>query len=69
MKRLWKMALGLSVLGVVMLASGYFVDHHRCKQINYEQAGYEMPSTFLISSKQCLAAANTIQLRGYARNV
>ena len=67
--RLVKMTVGLGALGVVVLMSGYFVDQHRCKQINYEEPGYEMPTTLLLSAKQCLEAANAIRLRGYARNV
>ena len=69
MKRVWQMTIGLATLGAVVLASGYFVDHHRCKQINYERAGYELPARFLISAKHCLAAANAVRLRSFARDV
>ena len=68
MKSLWKMSIGLGAVSAFMLMSGYFADHHRCKQVNYDQSGFEMPSTLLISAKQCLAAANAVNLRGYARN-
>jgi len=68
MKRFWKMTVGLGAVSAFMLMSGYFVDHHRCKQINYDQTGYELPSTLVISAKQCLAAANAVNLRSYARN-
>jgi hypothetical protein len=69
MKRLWNMAIGLCAAGVVVLAGGYVLDHHRCKGINYEQAAYELPTTVFISAKQCLAAANAVKLRSYARNL
>jgi hypothetical protein len=69
MKRIWQVTVGLFALGVVALSSGYFIDNHRCKRINYEQAGYEMPETWLISAKQCLAAANSVKLRNYARKI
>ena len=69
MMRIVKMTVGLGALGVFLVMSGYFVDQHRCKQINYEEAGYEMPATLLLSAKQCLEAANAIRLRGYARKV
>ncbi|MEZ5935432.1 MAG: hypothetical protein R3F54_26655 [Alphaproteobacteria bacterium] len=69
MKRIWQVTIGIGALGVVALTGGYFIDHHRCRQINYEQAGYEMPATWLISAKQCLAAANSVKLRSYARKI
>lgn len=69
MTRLLKMTVGLGALGVFAVISGYFVDQHRCKRINYEETGYEMPTTVLLSAKQCLDAAHAIKLRGYARNV
>ena len=69
MKRLWNMAIGLGAASVVVLVGGYVLDQHRCKGINYEQAAYELPSTFLMSAKQCLAAANAVKLRSYARNL
>ena len=69
MKLLWKTTIGFGALGVLILMSGYFVDHHRCKQVNYEQAGYELPETWLISARQCLDTANAIRLRSYARNI
>lgn len=69
MKRLWNMAIGLGAASVVVLVGGYVLDQHRCKGINYEQAAYELPSTFFMSAKQCLAAANAVKLRSYARNL
>ena len=69
MKRLWKMTMGIGALGAVVLMSGYFLDHHRCKRINYEQAGYELPSTWLMSAKQCFNVAHSVKLRSYARNL
>ena len=69
MMRIVKMVVCLGALGVFVMISGYFVDQHRCKQINYQQAGYEMPKTLLMSAKQCMEAANAIRLRGYARSV
>lgn len=69
MKRVLHITIGFFALGVVVYMSGYFVDQHRCKQINYEQAGYELPKTWIISAKSCLAAANSIKLRSYARNI
>jgi hypothetical protein len=69
MKRMWQVTIGLCALGAVAVMSGYFVDQHRCKRINYEQVGYEMPDTWLISAKQCLAAANAVKLRSYARGM
>lgn len=61
--------IGFGALGALLLASGYIIDHHRCKWINYEQTGYELPETWLISAKQCLAMANTIRLQNYARKL
>jgi hypothetical protein len=69
MKRLWNMAIGLGAAGVMVLVGGYMLDQHRCKGINYEQAAYELPRTVFISAKQCLAAANSVKLRSYARNL
>lgn len=69
MKRLLQLSIGLIGFGAVLLLSGYFLDNHRCKQINYEQAGYEMPVTYLLSAKQCLAAANSVKMRSFARNL
>lgn len=69
MKYLGKTAIGVGALGALLLVSGLFVDHHRCKRINYEQAGYELPDTWLLSAKQCLNTANAIRLRSYARKV
>lgn len=69
MKRLWNMAIGLGAISTVVLVGGYVLDHHRCKGINYERAAYEMPATFFMSAKQCLAAANSVKLRSYARGV
>ena len=67
MAPLSKVTIGLGALGVVALASAYAIDHHRCKRINYEMVGYELPETWLISAKQCLTAANSVRLRSYAR--
>lgn len=69
MKRLWNITIGLGSIGTVLLVGGYVLDHHRCKTINYEQAAYELPTTFLMSAKQCLAAANAVKLRSYARDM
>ncbi len=69
MKLFWRAIIGIGALGALLLVGGYFVDHHRCKQINYEQAGYELPETWLISARQCLDMANSIRLRSYARKV
>ncbi len=69
MKRLWNMAIGLGAASVVVLVGGYVLDHHRCKGINYEQAAYELPTTVFMSAKQCLAAAHSVKLRSYARNL
>ncbi len=69
MRYFLRATIGLGALGALLLMSGYFLDQHRCKQINYEQAGYEMPTTLLISARQCLETANAIRLRSYARNL
>ncbi len=69
MKYLWRTMIGFGALGTLLLISGYFIDQHRCKRINYEQAGYELPATWLISAKQCLETANTIRLRNYSRKI
>ena len=69
MRNIGKMAIALCVLGLVVVTSGYFIDNHRCRQINYEQAGYELPDTWLLNAKQCLDVAHSIRLRRYARNL
>jgi len=69
MKHFLRVSAGLCALCTIILLSGYFLDHHRCKGINYEQAGYELPRTWLISAKQCFDAANSVKLRGYARHL
>jgi len=69
MKHLLRVSAGLCALCTIVLLSGYFLDHHRCKRINYEQAGYELPSTWLMSAKQCFNVAHSVKLRSYARNL
>ena len=67
MKTTEKLAIMLGAIGIMVVTSIFFIDNHRCKRINYEQASYELPKTWLISAMQCLAAANAIRLRGYSR--
>ncbi|MGI9507724.1 MAG: hypothetical protein ACR2QJ_00065 [Geminicoccaceae bacterium] len=67
MKAIERLAILLGAIGIVIVTSGFAIDNHRCKRINYEQASYELPETWLISAKQCLDTANAIRLRRYAR--
>lgn len=69
MKRIEKVAIMFGAIGMVIVAGGFAIDNHRCKRINYEQASYELPKTWLISAKQCLATANAIRLRRYTRDL
>lgn len=67
MKTIEKLAIMLGAIGIFIVTSAFFIDSHRCKRVNYEQASYELPKTWLISAKQCLDAAGSIRLRGYSR--
>ena len=68
MNSLWKMTSFAVGLGVIALSGGYLVDNQRCKNLNYEEIGYEVPSTWIVSTKQCLDMADNIRLRSYARS-
>ena len=67
MKTIERLTIMLGAIGIGIVTSVFFIDSHRCKRINYEQASYELPKTWLISAKQCLATASSIRLRGYSR--
>jgi hypothetical protein len=69
MTRLGKFVIAAAATGIVVLMGTYLIDTHRCQRLNYEQLGYSFPETWLINSKQCMAAAKAVRLRSYAREI
>ena len=69
MNNFCKVATTLGSVVIVIAASAYLVDHHQCRQIDYQQVTSEVPKTWVLSRAQCLDVAHGVKLRGYARDL